>query len=40
LPQDVATDEELYSIKSEVELKGLVTDPRFRALLKKMNLPE
>jgi adenylate cyclase len=33
-------DSGLYFIKSEIELKSLATDPRFKALLKKMNLPE
>jgi len=33
-------DSGLYTIKSEIELKSLKSDPRFKALLKKMNLPE
>ena len=33
-------DPELYNVKTEPELKGLAGDPRFKAFLKKMNLPE
>jgi TolB-like protein len=33
-------DSGLYFIKSEIDLKSLATDPRFKAFLKKMNLPE
>jgi TolB-like protein len=33
-------DPELFFIKSETELKSLRSDPRFKAFLKKMNLPE
>jgi tetratricopeptide (TPR) repeat protein len=33
-------DSGLYTIKSEIELKSLATDSRFKAFLKKMNLPE
>jgi TolB-like protein len=33
-------DSELYFIKSEMELQSLRPDPRFKAFLKKMNLPE
>jgi TolB-like protein len=33
-------DSELYFIKSEMELKNLRPDPRFKALLRRMNLPE
>jgi tetratricopeptide (TPR) repeat protein len=33
-------DSGLYTIKSEIELKNLQGDPRFKAFLKKMNLPE
>jgi TolB-like protein/Flp pilus assembly protein TadD len=33
-------DPELYFIKSELELKSLREDPRFKAFLRKMNLPE
>ena len=33
-------DPELYSIKSETELQGLKADPRYKAFLRKMNLPE
>jgi TolB-like protein len=33
-------DSELYFIKSEAELQSLREDPRFKAFLKKMNLPE
>jgi TolB-like protein/Tfp pilus assembly protein PilF len=33
-------DPELYFIKSETELEGLKVDPRYKAFLRKMNLPE
>jgi tetratricopeptide (TPR) repeat protein len=33
-------DPELFSIKSEVELKSLIPDPRYQTFLRKMNLPE
>jgi hypothetical protein len=36
----VQKDPSLYQIKSHLALKGLAEDPRFKAFLKKMNLPE
>jgi TolB-like protein/predicted Zn-dependent protease len=36
----VQRDPELYDIKTETELKSLAEDPRFKAFLRKMNLPE
>jgi hypothetical protein len=33
-------DPELFRIKSQTELKSLTADPRYKALLRKMNLPE
>jgi TolB-like protein len=36
----VQKDPELYVVKCEAELQSLRTDPRYKAFLKKMNLPE
>jgi tetratricopeptide (TPR) repeat protein len=36
----VQKDPELYFVKSETELRGLSSDPGFKAFLRKMNLPE
>jgi TolB-like protein len=36
----IQRDSGLYIIKSEIELKSLQGDPRFKAFLRKMNLPE
>jgi hypothetical protein len=36
----VQKDASLYLVKSSLPLKGLAEDPRFKAFLKKMNLPE
>jgi TolB-like protein/Flp pilus assembly protein TadD len=36
----VQKDSSLYEVKSYLALKGLAEDPRFKALLRKMNLPE
>jgi hypothetical protein len=33
-------DSSLYTIKVEIPLKRLAADPRYKAFLKKMNLPE
>jgi hypothetical protein len=33
-------DQDLYAIKGDALLKNLETDPRYKALLRKMNLPE
>jgi TolB-like protein len=33
-------DPDLYYLKSAIELKSLATDPRFKAFLRQMNLPE
>jgi len=33
-------DEDLYSIKDDPLLKNLESDPRYKAFLRKMNLPE
>jgi TolB-like protein/tetratricopeptide (TPR) repeat protein len=33
-------DEDLYFIKGDPQLRGLATDPRYKAFLRKMNLPE
>jgi tetratricopeptide (TPR) repeat protein len=33
-------DPDLYSIKSDLPLKSLAADPRFKAFLRKMNLSE
>lgn len=37
---DAARDEDLYVIKGDPLLKNLEGDPRYKAFLRKMNLPE
>ncbi len=38
--QRALTSDVFISVKVEMPLKSLETDPRFKAFLKKMNLPE
>ena len=33
-------DEDLYSIKGDPQFRNLEGDPRYKAFLRKMNLPE
>jgi hypothetical protein len=39
-PRSEARDEDLYMIKGAPLFKNLENDPRYKAFLRKMNLPE